>query len=110
MALASAADDAEILRKVAQESQSELRQLADQFLESLQQQETQETHRIAHTIKSIGRTFGASRLFELAQFCEERAGAGDLASVSERRDQLREEIDVVVGELRRYCDERREGE
>jgi len=110
VALASAADDAEILRKVAQESQSELRQLADQFLESLQQQETQETHRIAHTIKSIGRTFGASRLFELAQFCEERAGAGDLASVSERRDQLREEIDVVVGELRRYCDERREGE
>jgi CheY-like chemotaxis protein len=109
VARASAADDEEILREVAQESQVELRQLANQLQESLQKQEFQETHRIAHTIKSIGRTLGATRLFELAQFCEERAGASDLASVAERRDQLQEEIDVVVEELHQYCAEHRKG-
>ena len=46
--------------------------------------------RAAHTLKSNGRTFGASELAELCQELESAARAGDLESVRRRLPELNE--------------------
>ena len=77
----SNAHDEAILIEVARASATELQELSDKLQESLHQENSETSRRYIHTIKSIGRTFGASDLFEISRECEERAAESDLKAL-----------------------------
>ncbi len=55
--------------------------------------------RAAHTLKGNSRTFGARELASLCQEAEAAAGAGDLAAILARVDEIDAEWRRVCGEL-----------
>ena len=56
--------------------------------------------RAAHTLKSNGRTFGATALGDLCQEIEERAAAGNVDGIEERIGRVEAEYPAVVVALR----------
>ena len=57
--------------------------------------------RAAHTLKSNGATFGATRFSELCRELELQAQAGDLTGASELAGRIETEYAAVAEELRR---------
>ena len=55
--------------------------------------------RAAHTLKGNSRTFGAAALASICQQAEAAAGAGDLAAVLSRLDEIDQEWQRVGAEL-----------
>jgi HPt (histidine-containing phosphotransfer) domain-containing protein len=74
---------------------------APPLLAALRGSDVDEVRRAAHTLKSNGTTFGATRLSELCRKLEEDAKAGDLAGAPELADRIDEEYVRVAAELRR---------
>jgi HPt (histidine-containing phosphotransfer) domain-containing protein len=72
-------------------------------LESLRQAastgDAETAKRAAHTLKGNGRTFGATELASLCQTAESAAGAGDLAAILARLDEIDAEWRRVSAEL-----------
>ena len=62
--------------------------------------------RAAHTLKSTGRTFGAATFGALCQEAEAAAADGDLKAVGSRIDEIGEQLDRVLADLRAVRDER----
>lgn len=57
--------------------------------------------RAAHTLKSNGATFGATRFSELCRELEEQARGGDLTAAPALATRIEEEYALVAEELRR---------
>jgi HPt (histidine-containing phosphotransfer) domain-containing protein len=74
---------------------------APPLLAALRGSEVEEVRRAAHTLKSNGATFGATKFSELCRQLEEQAKAGDLTGAAELADRIDQEYAVVVAELRR---------
>jgi HPt (histidine-containing phosphotransfer) domain-containing protein len=74
---------------------------APPLLAALRGSDVGEVRRAAHTLKSNGATFGATRFAELCRGLEEQAKAGDLTDAPERAALIEEEYALVVEELRR---------
>ncbi|HEY7693224.1 MAG TPA: Hpt domain-containing protein [Gaiellaceae bacterium] len=74
---------------------------APPLLAALRDSEVDEVRRAAHTLKSNGTTFGATRLSALCRELEEQAKAGDLAAAPTLADRIDEEYALVAAELRR---------
>jgi HPt (histidine-containing phosphotransfer) domain-containing protein len=74
---------------------------APPLLGALRGSEVDEVRRAAHTLKSNGATFGATRLSGLCRELEEQAKAGDLTGAPALADRIDEEYALVAGELRR---------
>jgi HPt (histidine-containing phosphotransfer) domain-containing protein len=72
---------------------------APPLLAALRGSEAAEVRRAAHTLKSNGATFGATRFSELCRELEEQAKAGDLTGASALADRIDEEYALVVEEL-----------
>jgi HPt (histidine-containing phosphotransfer) domain-containing protein len=82
--------------------------LVDTFLEeapallrALHGTDAGEVRRAAHTLKSNGATFGATRFSELCRELELQAQAGDLTGASPLADRIEAEYALVTAELRR---------
>ena len=74
---------------------------APPLLAALRGSEVDEVRRAAHTLKSNGATFGATRLSELCRQLEEQAKTGDLTGAPALADQIEAEYALVAEELRR---------
>ena len=74
---------------------------APPLLAALRGSDVDEVRRAAHTLKSNGATFGATRFAELCRELEEQAKAGDLTDAPEHAALIEEEYALVVEELRR---------
>jgi len=74
---------------------------APPLLAALRGQDVDEVRRAAHTLKSNGTTFGATRLSELCRELEEQAKAGDLTGAPAQADRIETEYALVAEELRR---------
>ncbi|MEO1984981.1 MAG: response regulator [Fuerstiella sp.] len=98
----SAAEDEEVLQRVSEAGVVELRLLAERFPSDPGLEDGCEVQRIAHIVKSIGRTFGARDLYELAVTCENRDGEDHSHSLGEHVDALCREIEHVAHELEQY--------
>ncbi len=72
---------------------------APALLASLRAGDVDEVRRAAHTLKSNGATFGATRLAELSRELEELARTGDLSGAPGLADRIDAEYALVAGEL-----------
>jgi HPt (histidine-containing phosphotransfer) domain-containing protein len=71
------------------------------LLAALRGPDVDEVRRAAHTLKSNGATFGATRFSELCRELEEQAKSGDLARAPEFAARIDAEYALVAEELRR---------
>jgi HPt (histidine-containing phosphotransfer) domain-containing protein len=74
---------------------------APPLLAALRGPDVNEVRRAAHTLKSNGATFGATRFSELCRELEVQAKTGDLTGAPALATQIDEEYALVVEELRR---------
>jgi HPt (histidine-containing phosphotransfer) domain-containing protein len=74
---------------------------APPLLAALRGSEVDEVRRAAHTLKSNGATFGATRFAELCRELEEQARAGDLSRAPALADEIDAEYAAVAAELSR---------
>jgi histidine phosphotransfer protein HptB len=74
---------------------------APPLLAALRGSDVDEVRRAAHTLKSNGATFGATRLSELCRELEEQARAGDLSGAPALADRIEAEYALVAEELPR---------
>ncbi len=87
--------DEELLQALIHTCLDELPKLMSGLVESLESHNAGEARRYAHTIKSAGRNFGASRLLDAAQAVERAAADQDL----EQAEQLLEPLKSAVQEM-----------
>lgn len=73
---------------------------APPLLAALRGADADEVRRAAHTLKSNGATFGATRFSELCRELEEQARSGDLSGVAELATRIEAEYALVAEELR----------
>ena len=73
--------------------------LLETLRDALENAEAQELRRAAHTLKSNGRVFGATRLAELCQELETMAQTGDLVGAAELVARIDGEFTRVAGAL-----------
>jgi HPt (histidine-containing phosphotransfer) domain-containing protein len=73
---------------------------APPLLAALRGKDVEEVRRAAHTLKSNGATFGATRFSELCRHLEEEAKGGDLAAAPELISRIEAEYALVAAELR----------
>ena len=73
---------------------------APPLLAALRGTDVEEVRRAAHTLKSNGATFGATRFSELCRELEEQAKRGDLSAAPELASRIEAEYALVAGELR----------
>jgi HPt (histidine-containing phosphotransfer) domain-containing protein len=71
------------------------------LLQALHGTDVHEVRRAAHTLKSNGATFGATRFSELCRELEEQAKAGNLAIAPALVARIEQEYALVAEELRR---------
>ena len=74
---------------------------APPLLAALRGTDVDEVRRAAHTLKSNGATFGATRFSELCRELEVQAKAGDLTGAPALATRIEEEYALVVEDLRR---------
>ena len=74
---------------------------APPLLAVLRGSDVDEVRRAAHTLKSNGTTFGATRFAELCRELEEQAKAGDLTGAPALADRIEAEYALVTRELAR---------
>jgi HPt (histidine-containing phosphotransfer) domain-containing protein len=74
---------------------------APPLLAALRGANVDEVRRAAHTLKSNGATFGATRFSELCRELEEQAKTGDLTGAPALADSIEGEYALVAEELRR---------
>jgi HPt (histidine-containing phosphotransfer) domain-containing protein len=74
---------------------------APPLLAALRGRDVDEVRRAAHTLKSNGATFGATRFSELCRDLEVQAKAGDLSGAPALADEIESEYALVAEELRR---------
>jgi HPt (histidine-containing phosphotransfer) domain-containing protein len=72
---------------------------APPLLAALRGSDADEVRRAAHTLKSNGATFGATRFSELCRELELLAKSGGLAGASELADRIDAEYTLVAAEL-----------
>jgi HPt (histidine-containing phosphotransfer) domain-containing protein len=72
---------------------------APPLLASLRGTDVEEVRRAAHTLKSNGTTFGATRFSELCRELEEQAKRGDLSAAPELAERIEAEYELVAREL-----------
>ncbi|QDU36111.1 Signal transduction histidine-protein kinase BarA [Maioricimonas rarisocia] len=92
-------DDEEILLAVIEETLDEVPELLSQLEQSLDRNQSEEAHRLAHTIKASGRTFGAGSVQEHAGRIEELARDDRLEEARGILPPLRQTIDEMLREL-----------
>jgi len=73
---------------------------APQLLAALRGPDADEVRRAAHTLKSNGATFGATRLSELCRELELLAKTGDISGASDLAARIEAEYALVAEELR----------
>jgi HPt (histidine-containing phosphotransfer) domain-containing protein len=71
------------------------------LLAALRVSDVDEVRRAAHTLKSNGATFGATRLSELCLELEQQAKSGDLTGADVLATRIDEEYALVAEELQR---------
>jgi CheY-like chemotaxis protein len=89
----------DILQEVMQDTISETPELLHRLEQALQAGRGTDAGRLAHTIKSTGRTFGVSPLLQQAGRVEEMVATGQLDSARQAVDELRLTIDNLVSEV-----------
>jgi HPt (histidine-containing phosphotransfer) domain-containing protein len=73
---------------------------APPLLAALRGTDVEEVRRAAHTLKSNGTTFGATRFAELCRELENQAKRGDLSAAPELVSRIEAEYALVAAELR----------
>jgi histidine phosphotransfer protein HptB len=73
---------------------------APPLLAALRGTDVDEVRRAAHTLKSNGATFGATRFSKLCRDLEEQAKAGDLTGAPALAAEIESEYELVAEELR----------
>ena len=73
---------------------------APALIAALRGQDADEVRRAAHTLKSNGATFGATRFSELCRELELQAKTGDLAGAADLATRIEAEYALVAKELR----------
>ena len=74
---------------------------APPLLAVLHESDVDEVRRAAHTLKSNGTTFGATRFATLCRELEDQARTGDLTGAPALVDRIEAEYALVAAELRR---------
>lgn len=99
VAYADVDQDEEILTAVIGASCEELPLLITQFRDAVAAGNSLDAGRFAHTMKSIGRTFGATRFMELCLELELQAQRGNLAELKQHYTQLSVQANQLAEEL-----------
>jgi PAS domain S-box-containing protein len=98
-ALEVAVDDPVVVGQVISTFLDDGPELIGSLRRSLEQRDLEDLRRAAHTLKSNGRTFGASSLASLSEELERRAQAGSLAGAADLLAQIENEYARVEGAL-----------
>ncbi|MFG0334781.1 MAG: response regulator, partial [Maioricimonas sp. JB049] len=93
-------DDEEILQAVIEETLDEVPELLEKLRQSLDRNQAEEAHRLAHTIKASGRTFGAGAAQEQAGKIEQLARDNRLDEARDILSPLHQTIAAMLEELR----------
>lgn len=103
VALVSVDGDAELLAEVIAASLEELPKLLRELQDALQREDGSAASRLAHTTKATGRTFGISKLLNLATRIEQLASLGNLAEATQLTSQLECLSQTIAAELRDHA-------
>ena len=98
-ALEAALGDPVVVNEVISTFLDDAPELVQTLRRSLEQRDLEELRRAAHTLKSNGRTFGASSLASLSEELELSAQTGSLASADDLLAQIQSEYARVEGAL-----------
>ena len=91
-------DDSEIFAELLEDCRNDLRDQFGRIETARENGSWRDLNRAAHTIKSVGRTFGSplvkDRAFEVEKLSENKSGPGDPAH-----------LDAAIADLRKSCED-----